>query len=345
MNSPERNKPRIVIYGTGQYGGHVARFALQKGWPIVAAFNRAGKKVGQDLGRVIGLGRDIGVVVQDCDTADYESLAGCADIGVVAMTNQLKTNLPAYTRLMNAGLNVICHGTEAYFPWGNDKALADEIDALAKKNGVTFTGSAIWDMSRIWSGLLLCGPCTEIKSLYHRSITDAKGQAQHAQQAIDHIGCGGTVEEFKRAGFMNDPMAISYKTIPEQVLWALGYTITNTRAYIEPVITDVPLYSELLDRTIPAGNVLGTRIVGEIETKEGVTARAEIELRIFRPGEVEHMFWEVDGMPRTRVRVERENSAHATASNLFNRIPDVIAAPPGIVVVSQMGPLKTTALA
>jgi 4-hydroxy-tetrahydrodipicolinate reductase len=345
MANAGTSKPRVVIYGCGQYGGFVARFAVQKGWPIVAAFNRAGAKVGQDLGRVIGLDRDIGVVVQDCDTANYESLRGRADIGVVAMTNQLKKNLPAYTRLMNAGLNVICHGTEAYFPWGNDKALASEIDQLAKKNGVTFTGSGIWDMSRIWSGILVCGPCTEIKSLYHRSITDAKGQAQHAQQAIDHIGCGMSVAEFKRAGFMDDPMAVSYKTIPEQVLWAQGYTITKTSSRIEPVVTEEPLYSELLATTIPAGHVLGTRIIGEIETKEGVTARADIELRIFRPGEVEHMFWEVDGLPRSRIRVEREDSAHATGANLFNRIPDVIAAAPGIVVVSQMGPLKTTATA
>ena len=315
-------KPRIVIYGTGQYGGLVARFAVQKGWPIVAAFNRAGPKVGQDLGRVIGLGRDI---------------------GVVAMTNRLQLNLPAYTRLMNAGLNVICHGTEAYFPWGNDKTLCNQIDEMAKKNGVTFTGGGIWDMSRIWSGILLCGPCTEIQSLYHRSITDAKGQAQHAQQAIAHIGCGLTVEEFMQRGLGKDPMALSYKTIPEQVLWAQGYTITRTSSRIEPVVTEEPLYSELLGATIPAGCVLGTRIIGEIETSQGVTARAEIELRIFRPDEVEHMFWEVTGKPRTRVRVEREDSAHATASNLFNRIPDVIAARPGIVVISEMGPLKTSA--
>jgi hypothetical protein len=43
-------KPRIAIYGVGQYGSLAARFAVQKGWPIVAAFNRAGSKVGQDWG-------------------------------------------------------------------------------------------------------------------------------------------------------------------------------------------------------------------------------------------------------------------------------------------------------
>jgi len=44
------------------------------------------------------------------------------------------------------------------------------------------------------------------------------------------------------------------------------------------------------------------------------------------------------------VRVERDDTSHATAACLFNRIPDVIAAPPGIVPVSQLGPLTHTAL-
>ena len=35
-------KPRIVIYGIGQYGQHVVRFATKKGWKIVAVYNRAG---------------------------------------------------------------------------------------------------------------------------------------------------------------------------------------------------------------------------------------------------------------------------------------------------------------
>lgn len=95
---------------------------------------------------------------------------------------------------------------------------------------------------------------------------------------------------------------------------------------------------------IEPGLVTGVRIATETQTKEGVTGTAKVEIRLFKPGEVEHMFWEVTGMPRTRVRVERDDSAQATASNLFNRIPDIIEAPPGIVLVSQLGPLKSTAL-
>ena len=341
VTNPRESKPRIVIYGIGQYGGHVTRLAAANGWPIVAAYNRAGEKVGQDLGRVVGLGRDLGVIIQDCDTADYGELD--ADVGVVTQTNLLKVNLPAYERLMNAGLNVICHGTESYYPWGSDPELAARIDALAKNNEVSFMGSGIWDMSRIWAGILVAGPCTRIDSLFHSSITDVAGQATTAQST--QIGAGFSIEQFDAAKLRQDTALKSYRTIPEQVLVKLGFTISDSRAFIEPVVFDTDLPSEFMGRVIPAGDVVGVRVVCETETMEGATARAQIEARLFREGEVEHMFWSVQGLPRTSVRTERRDPADATAGCLFNRIPDVIAAEPGIALVSQVGPLTPTASA
>ena len=64
---------------------------------------------------------------------------------------------------------------------------------------------------------------------------------------------------------------------------------------------------------------------------------------MFLPGDLEHMVWEVEGTPRNRMRVERLDSSEATAGNLFNRIPDIISAPPGIVPVTELGPLRSSA--
>jgi secondary-alkyl amine dehydrogenase [NAD(P)+] len=335
------SKPRIVVYGAGQYGQYVTRFAVEKGWPVVAAFNHAGSKVGQDIGRLAGLDHDLGVVVQDCDSANYDNLE--ADIAVVATTNFLEANIVAYRRLLAAGLNVVCHGGQSYYPYGNNPGIAEEIDTLAKQNNVTFTGGGIWDMSRIWSGILVLGPCTGVTSLFHSSITDIEEQVKvKAHAAL--IGLGFTVAEFAEKGMTKNPVARMYATIPEHVLVASGYTIREVRAYAEPVTFDQPVYSKLLEDTIPSGRCVGSRLIGEVDTSEGVTARSEIELRLFQDHDIEHMFWSVDGKPRTRIRAERQDSDHATAACLFNRIPDVIAAQPGIVLVSQMGPLKHSAL-
>jgi 2,4-diaminopentanoate dehydrogenase len=341
MKKADGGKPRIVIYGAGQFGQYFARLAVQKGLPIAAAFNRPGSKVGQDLGRLAGLDRDLGVAVQDAETANYDKID--ADIALVSTSNSIRDNFPIYKRLIGAGLNVLCMAGEACYPQGTDPKLAEEIDALAKRNNVTFTGGGIWDVSRIWPGILAVGPCTELKSMYHRSITDISRQIISKKQAWE-LAVGITEKEFWDKGYGNNPIGVLYKTIPQHVFHALGYTVSNTTVRLEPVMFDVPVHLALFEEPIPVGQSVGTRIICDCETNEGVTAKAEIELRLFQKGEVEHMLWAVKGRPEISIRVERNDSAHATAGCLFNRIPDVVKAPPGIVLISQMGPLKHTAL-
>ncbi len=326
-------KPRIVIYGTGQYGLEAARIALRRGWPIVAAYNRAGPKVGQDLGWLAGLDRDVGVLVQDCEAVDYAAID--ADVAIVAVFDRLKLNLPAYTRLMNAGINVICHGAEAYFPKGADPELAAQIDTLARKNDVTFTGTGIWDFSRIWSGILAAGPATEIRSFFHRSVTDAQSATVQLM-----LVCGVSMTQAEFAEKSPGMIGGLYKLIPHHVLHALGYTVTQVTERREPVLSDKPVYCRMLERELAPGICLGTRIVAEVQTAQGVSATTHIELRILPEGETEHMIWTIDGMPATKVRVDRTDSVHTSAACMVNRVPDVINAPPGIQLVSQLGALK-----
>jgi len=130
----------------------------------------------------------------------------------------------------------------------------------------------------------------------------------------------------------------------ELVVRKLGYTVVRSDATAEPVVYDVPVETRLIpEGRFEAGVCVGVRTRLEVMTAEGVVATASIEQRMFRPGDVEHMVWEVQGTPRNRIRVERLDSAEATAGNLFNRIPDIIDAPPGIVPVTELGPLMSSA--
>ena len=336
MNSAVNPKPRIVIYGTGQYGLIAARIALEKGWPIVAALNRAGAKVGQDLGRLAGLDKDSGITVQDCELVDYQAIA--ADVAIVATTDRLAVNFPAYERLMNAGMNVICHAAEASFPMGADAEHAEKIDALARKNGVTFTGTGLWDMSRIWSGILVAGPCTCIESMSLESVTNIGAAGKHV---LDVVGVGLTPDEY-RDKFVDEPGPIGnlYKLIPWHVMTALGFTVTSAAEVREPVIFDEPVHCRYLQKDIEPGVSVGTRVIARVETREGATAHARIDLRLIKDGELEHVIWKVEGKPRSHIRVDRRGSVYASAAIMINRVRDVMAASPGIKLVSQLGPLK-----
>jgi hypothetical protein len=82
--------PKVMIYGVGYYASEAVRILVEKGWPIVGAVNRAGPKIGQDLGRLAGLNHDLGIVVQDCEIADYASFG--ADIALIVQTERLSLN-------------------------------------------------------------------------------------------------------------------------------------------------------------------------------------------------------------------------------------------------------------
>ena len=122
-------------------------------------------------------------------------------------------------------------------------------------------------MSRIWSDILVLGPCTEIETLHHRSITNALVQMSSAPQARQ-IGIGMTPQECEDSGLRRSPIAGMYCTIPEQVLTASGYSIESKRELLEPVYFDVPIETQLLG-TVPVGICVGSRMVADIQTKEG----------------------------------------------------------------------------
>jgi 4-hydroxy-tetrahydrodipicolinate reductase len=133
-----------------------------------------------------------------------------------------------------------------------------------------------------------------------------------------------------------------YKGIPHHVMHALGFTITNVTERREPVLSDQPVWCRILNRSLDPGTSLGLRIVASVETAEGPTASAHIELRILAEGEAEHMMWTVDGRPPSKIRVDRADGVHTSAACMVNRIPDVIAAPSGVRLISQLGPLRSS---
>ncbi len=334
--TPER--PRVIICGTGQYGGLVAGALEDVGYQIVGAYNRAGARIGQDLGDASGFGRKFGVIVEDIEKADLRKTG--ADVAIVCQGNALRADIPTYKKVMEAGINVISLAMEAYYPWGSDPEAAEEIDAFARKHRVTFTGSGIHDMTRIWSGILACGQCSKITSVYHESLTDAAGQTKVLEQMPRDYAVGATVEDYWTRGFDKHRLWPVYTATLEHILTVLGYTVTEKGTKIEPVVWEEDLDSKMLNKVIPAGRVLGTRTIGYVKTKEGVVANVRTEGRICKEGEFDYTLWKVEGKPRSEMLIKRLDGDYTNAICLVGRVKDVIGAPPGIVLVSAYGPLQ-----
>ena len=83
--------PKVLIYGAGRHGQEAAWIAHDLGWDVVGVYNRAGDKVGQDIGEVRDGKTPIGVAVEDCEKVDFSKLN--VDLAFVAMTDRLANNI------------------------------------------------------------------------------------------------------------------------------------------------------------------------------------------------------------------------------------------------------------
>lgn len=328
----------LVIAGAGRVGGRVARLAAERGWPLAGAFNRPGPKVGQDLGVLAGADAPLGVVVSD-DLDDL--LAGAqADIAVVAISDSIEANFPVYRRLMEAGLNVVSAGVEASYPAAVSPALAEEIDAIGKHNGVTFTGSGFQDTYRIGIAKLLCGACTRLDAVEHRSAVDV---GLHGAAAARVARVGMTPDDFSNSARKQAASGPSiYRVFLEHVTAAIGFRARRVEERLEPVLLDRPVACAALGRTIEPGMSAGSRFSIEIDTEEGPQIRANSALSLLLEGERELLEWRVQGDSPAVATLTDLDTGLGTATHLVNRIPQVLAAAPGLITLDRLGPLSFT---
>ena len=150
-----------------------------------------------------------------------------------------------------------------------------------------------------------------------------------------------TVEEFEeKVGAHHKNVSGIPKIIPLTVVDGLGFDVKEVKEWLEPVVFEEDYYSRWLEQEMPAGIVAGVRMLVDIVTEQGPTIHARIEHRDFREGEEETIEWKVKGKPSMEIRVLRKDSHMASASSLFNRIPDVMEGDPGIVELWKYRPLR-----
>ena len=137
-------KIRVISCGIGALGTEIVQVLHGKPLSdieIVAAADPSQAVAGNDLGRVAGLGVDLGVVVSDNPEQVLRTVA--ADIVLYAAEAYFAEMYKTVRVAVESGKNVISSGDEACYPWAKSPELADDLDRLAKEKRVTFVGTGV----------------------------------------------------------------------------------------------------------------------------------------------------------------------------------------------------------
>lgn len=339
---------KFMQYGCGKMSKYTIRYAVEKGYKLVGAYDINKDIFGTDAGDIAEI-KKLGVKVEDVKNFKAGLLKKKPDVVIVTTRSLIGELEDVLTICAECGVNAITTCEEAFFPQNSNPKVFNKIDKLARKNKCVITGAGYQDV--FWGNLIavLAGATHTIKKIKGRTSYNVEDYGVALAEAH---GAGMSLDEFdkKVASVDRITKAKRQKLIDNgeyspSYMWntngwladRLGLTITEQTQKCVPQTYKKALNSSTLGMKIPAGYATGMSAVVTSKTKEGIIIESECVGKVYAPDEFDSNEWTIFGEPDTTVIINRPATVELTCATIVNRIPDLLASKQkGYVPTSQM---------
>ncbi len=315
--------------GLGFIGQEVARAALRsEEVELVGAVDKSPKLAGKPLGQVLGV--PAGKLLVQPTLA--KAVAGRRGLLLLHATgSKLDKVAGELFEAIELRLSVVSSCEELSFPWFRHPELADQLEAAAKKAGVSVLGTGVnpgFVLDRLVATVgQACGP---VRRIHATRIVDARQRREALQRKV---GAGLSEAEFFD---MVEAEQLGHVGLPESAaLCALGVGLDcdDFEEEIAPVIAEEDITGGAFP--VKKGQVAGIHqsVSGLADGQERVRLELTIAVGAEPPGDR----IEIDADPKLVVRVEGGVAGdQATANVMVNAAPRVQAAEPGLLTVLEL---------
>lgn len=313
----------VAQYGIGPIGAEIARLLLTKPWvKFVAAVDIDPKKVGKDVGDVIGLGRQAGVKITTDLPRTPEVVCHSTGSRLREVSGQLKD-------LLGRGCHVVSTCEELSFPL--DAAIRADLQQTARSHNVTLLGTGVnpgFVMDKL--PLTLTSVCQRIDSINIVRIQNASTRREPLQRKV---GAGMTSAEFRAAVTAGKIKHMGLRESLMMVGHGLGVEFENVSdEKIEPIVAEREVVTQYLK--VAPGKVAGVHQT--IEGRGKINVR--LELRMYVGAEdvaADRVI--VRGVPDLEMEIKGGvHGDRATAAMVVNAIPRVVSARPGVLTMDDI---------
>ena len=328
---------RVVLWGLGAMGRGIASLLLERtGVDIVGVCDLNPLYAGKGLFSMLGVrpdGRPDVPVHADIARALSQTPVDCC---VIATDSFVKGVFPKIKELVSLKINVLTIAEEMSFPWAKEKELADEMDSLAKENGVSILGTGI-NPGLMMDLLAVClsGAMTHVS---HVRCERVNSLSPFGETVMQEQGIGITKEAFEQ-GAADGSLAghVGFHESAAMIGKALGIQYDALKQQMLPIMTDV-------DRRSPHGFAPKGHVAGVSMTAQAFLDGVE-KISLVHPQQIEPEMAGVDtgdyitlsGEPPVSMVVKPEvNGGLGTIAMACNMLPFVVAARPGLMTMLDL---------
>ena len=325
-------RPRIIIYGAGMMGRLSARYAREKGAEIVAFYRRS--VVPQDAG-IRQEFPEAAFCTPDILFTEHE-----ADVALLTHCTRLGDLKDSALQSALAGLDALTIAEHAYEPFypDADLAIAEEIENAFCSAGKTLVSVGVQDSFWYSQPMAFLSAVQSFTKLEGRNTADLS-LFGYASKPPAYIGL--SEEEFYAGQHhMAEQDRGTFEVALRPLIRALGREIKAIERCYQPMMTTTPIDLPACGISLASGKTRGRAEITRFILDNGSEISGIFERCYMPAGEHAMNEWRVEGLPSMNMRTDNFQGDVITSAALVNRIPDVIAAKPGFLSVSELAPAR-----
>ena len=323
---------KVIIWGLGAMGGGMADMLLKKqGVDIVGVAGR-NKKIGKSMYDYIKTPRGDRPDVLIGAPEDVIK-PGAADVVLLCTDSFTKEAFPRMKFILEQGINVITSAEQMAYPKAQEPELAEELDKIAKANGVSILGTGINPglimdlLVLIWTG------CQE--SVEHIVSRRVNSLSPFGPAVMEEQGIGISKEEFylRKEGKGERHLSghVGFAESVGMIAEGIGWELDDFKQDMEPIVTDV-------DRKSPYGFAAAGSVAG-VAMKDWGYKYGQCVFEMDHPQQIEPEqvgvqtgdYVIINGTPNVNMVNSPEiDGGIGTIAMCVNMIPQIINAEPGL---------------
>jgi hypothetical protein len=322
---------KIAQFGLGPIGLETLKLAASKPWAqIVGAIDIDPAFAGRSLADLTGQQHLSNAKV--FRSLDELLAREKPDVIFHTAVSKIRAAAAQVEPMARAGISVVSSCEELLYPALREPELAKHLDEVCRQHGARVLGTGV-NPGFVMDVLPVCltGVCRNVRAIHIQRVVNAATRRGPLQKKI---GSGLAPAEFERLFREGKAGHAGLKDSAALIAHCLGWDISELTETCHAVVADHDIKTPHVE--VKRGQCCGLHQRGE--AKVDGQRRLTLDLKMYLNAPNPHDACQIEGEPSLKMMLEDGVAGDAaTVASLVNAAPRLLKAPPGLLLMTDIG--------